>query len=85
MKISLNPDGSAQVNNTDEGKTNADGSAAHENWSVGAGQLEAHLRGLPQTKTGEHPWRNASAGDKTAARDAAAQYAAKLAEAAKSL
>jgi len=81
MKLFLNPDGSAQINNFDEGKLNPDGSPAQDNWGCAPDQLGKLIASMPTPKKvpvvgGEdHPWSNLSAGDKTAARDAAAQYA----------
>ena len=89
MKIAINPDGSAQVDSLDEGRLNADGTQAGEVWNVNAEQLGKHLRGMPTPRkvptVADHPWSNLSAGDKTAARDAAAQFTEQAAQDARNL
>jgi hypothetical protein len=79
MKITLNADGSAVASNADEGRLNKDGSPAVDTWSMGAGQLGPHLRGvereLAKGDKERHPFAGASKGDLSAARDAAAEFA----------
>lgn len=93
MKITIRPDDlSAIVTDADEGNTNADGSTAVKTWSLRDGdQLGKHIVGMPTVKKApaarseDHPWSNLSAGDKTAAKDAAAQFADKQREILKNL
>lgn len=89
MKATVNADGSCVVTNADESLLNPDGSIAVETWTMSADQLSAHLRGMPTPRkvptVNDHPWSNLSAGDKTAARDAAAQFEEQAALDAKNL
>lgn len=79
MKVIFNPNGSVQVSNADEGKQNSDKTPAQDSWTLPPHELENHLRGLGNPKKApkgeDHPWSDLSAGDKSAARDAAAQHA----------
>jgi hypothetical protein len=69
MKIAINPDGSATITTADEGNQNPDGTHAIRTWDVNSEQLGKHLRGIADPA---HPWNALSAGDKSAAADAAA-------------
>jgi hypothetical protein len=71
IKATINPDGALAVVKTAD-KPNPDGSAGVTQWDVKADQVQKHMRGIADAS---HPFAGMSAGDKSAALDAANETA----------